>query len=415
VHYKFPHLTTIEPVLRAIEGRDEFGNWKREDGDFAHSVIDYNVNFKDTFPLMQGTPEEQEIAALRRECRGIAYHPSTGEILSRPFNKFFNAGERLDSLVEDIDLTRPHHALTKLDGSMVRTIRTQGGVLFGTRAGVTNISEQARSYVEYMNPKINYTGFVNDMADAGRTCIFEWCTRKNRIVLDYPEDQLILTAIRYMINGEYIPYERMLQWAEPKGIPVVGHIPQRRDMTVFLSEVKAMTGVEGFVVLFDDGHRAKLKCDEYVLIHRTKDELRFEKDAVKIVLENRVDDLVPHLIPSDREHLLEFADAVNTHITNYARSIQTEFESLFVGNPSKKEFAESIKNNPRRAFLFQEHAYRFPPLDRKTGETVVKVPVRDFIVETILTHTGSGPMLEQVRYLFGAEWIPILFTGGDDA
>jgi len=51
------------------------------------------------------------------------------------------------------------------------------------------------------NPQ--YIDFARDCIGEGYTPIFEWCSNKNRIVLDYPEDQLILTSVRHMITGEY--------------------------------------------------------------------------------------------------------------------------------------------------------------------------------------------------------------------
>jgi hypothetical protein len=40
--------------------------------------------------------------------------------------------------------------------------------------------------------------------DGDMTPIFEWCSRNQRIVVDYPEDMLVLTAVRDNIEGVYI-------------------------------------------------------------------------------------------------------------------------------------------------------------------------------------------------------------------
>src|SRR4051794_23517951 len=44
-------------------------------------------------------------------CRGLIYHVPTGTIVSRPFRKFFNLGERPDSIPDE-----PFEAFQKLDG-----------------------------------------------------------------------------------------------------------------------------------------------------------------------------------------------------------------------------------------------------------------------------------------------------------
>ena len=379
-----------------IDGRDEFGHHVKTSAGVSYSVIDYNVNFRDTFPIMAGSDEERTIAALRRECRGIVYDPDTGLILSRPFHKFFNAGERVDTLVEDIDLSQPHYVLEKLDGSMIRTIRTANGtLLWGTRAGVTDVSEQARRFLEGND---RYTRFAHEWHDRGYTLMFEWCTRKNRIVLDYPKDELVLTAIRNISDGSYLSYPEMSEFGKSAGLPVVATIGQKSNARDFLTEVKAMTGLEGFVIAFDDGHRVKLKADEYCLIHHSKDELRFEKNAIRIVLENRMDDIAPHLIPADRTRLVEFGDVINTHITNLAARLRNEFENLRIEYPVRKLFAGAVNGHQYKQFMFRMH-------DGKD--------VRNEIVQTILGSLQTQNRVNEVRHLIGAEWAPLMFFSDD--
>jgi len=395
VKYQFPILDNIEPVLRAIEGREEFGHHIKGEGAFRYGVIDYNVSMRDTFPLMAGTDEDRTLAALRRETRGIAYDPNTGKIVSRPYHKFFNVGEREDTQAEDINLEELHHMLDKLDGSMIRTLRPVGGLLWGTRAGVTDVSEQSRRYIEYIQPKINYIGFGNDMADGGYTLMFEWCTRKNRIVLDYPEDRLVLTGMRENLGGQYVTYDSMVTIAERYEIPYVESIgSSKSNMREFQATVKSMTGFEGYVVAFQDGHRVKLKCDEYVLIHRSKDELRFEKNAIKIVLENKMDDVCPHLQKDDRDRLMTFADGMNDHITKLARELTLEFETLNEKFPNRADFAREIVNHKYKGFLFHAVAGR---------------NIRDQIVKKILAGCSSASRVEENRDLIGVRWTPIQF------
>ncbi len=96
MNYEFPYISTISDVLLAIEGRDEFVVAEKE----GYTVINYNVMMADTFPDViddqaSGMFEQYDYyAALRRECRGIIFDTATGEILRRPFHKFFNVNER---------------------------------------------------------------------------------------------------------------------------------------------------------------------------------------------------------------------------------------------------------------------------------------------------------------------------------
>ena len=87
MNYKFPHITHIDQVKKAIEGKEEF--IIKVDEEHGIAIVNYNVAFEDTFP-----PVIDEKTALLRECRGITFDLETGRVLSRKFHKFFNLDER---------------------------------------------------------------------------------------------------------------------------------------------------------------------------------------------------------------------------------------------------------------------------------------------------------------------------------
>jgi len=155
---------------------------------------------------------------IRRECRGLIFDTATGKLLSRPYHKFFNVGEREETAINKINLYEPHVVLEKLDGSMIRPIPTKEGFRLATKAGITDVAMNAEVFIA---DKTNYRQFILEMIDDRKTAIFEWCSRKNRVVVDYPEDQLILTGIRDKENGNYVPYYKMASIASYANIPVV--------------------------------------------------------------------------------------------------------------------------------------------------------------------------------------------------
>ena len=64
-------------------------------------------------------------------------------------------------------------------------------------------------------------------------------------------------------------------------IPLVGVIDPISDIREFASDVKDMSGIEGFVIKFDsDGYMLKIKCAEYINLHRTRDVLSIEKKCM---------------------------------------------------------------------------------------------------------------------------------------
>lgn len=196
--YKFPEITNISDVLPAIEGSPEFIVANRGD----HTVINYVVSTPDTFPPVVTVND-----ALRRECRGIVFDNATGNIIRRPLHKFFNANQTDETQVNKIDFDSPHSIYEKLDGSFIAPYRTSLGRLYiGTKMGNTDVATAAEQFVL---ARSNYLQLIDNLIEANYTPIFEWCTRKQRIVIDHPEDRLVLLAVRHMITGDYLNLEQI--------------------------------------------------------------------------------------------------------------------------------------------------------------------------------------------------------------
>lgn len=191
--YKFPHITHIDDVLPYVEGRKEFV--VADKGDYV--VVNYVVAMSSTFDRDNGWE-------YRRECRGLIFCNETGKVISRPAHKFFNVSEREETDISNIDISQDHIILDKLDGSFIRPFRTADGVMrVGTKMGETDIAAMAKPFFE----KNEYKAFADWCCDNDLTPVFEFLSRKQRIVIDYgAEDQLVLLFIRHNVTGEYIKY-----------------------------------------------------------------------------------------------------------------------------------------------------------------------------------------------------------------
>lgn len=402
LRYQFPIIETLDDVLPAIEGREEFIQADR--GDIV--IIDYAVSFSDTFPDPLTAPDEAtaRLWALRRECRGLIFCKHTRKLLSRSWHKFFNAGERDETQFHRIDLTEPHVKLTKLDGSMVRPFIDASAklhwnsyptrpLMWGTMLGNTDVAKWCEEMIAKSN--VDYDGFAMFNIAYNNTPIFEMCSRRNRIVVDYPSDQLVLTGIRNMRTGEYMPYAEMKAFADEWGIPVVEALTiDSTNIAEYVASVRVRTEGEGDIIRFPDGHMLKVKNDWYCRIHKTKEHLAFEKNVIAMVLNKEIDDVIPDMAPSDRDRLLAFADALHKNIQIQADALRVMVDTwvLTRGN-NKKRFATEYMPSLSKDFMQKYSGIMFSIFDGK--------PAYDLIMERILKNTNSSTQVESVRYLFG--------------
>ncbi len=336
--YEFPKIETIDDLLPVIKDKEEFVVAERE----GYTIINYTHVTPNTFPPLSGPNDRTN--ALLRECRGIAFYPD-GTIMSRPYHKFFNMGERPETTQTEVInemIFFYSDVLEKLDGSMIRPIYVGDEIHLGTKMGLTDTAAEAN---KFLNKHPNYMDLLEYARMIGITPIFEWCSRKNKIVLDYPEDRLVLTAARHIVNGTYVVQPIVTQTARKFNIDCVGTNGNSTKYGIkeLAEEIKESKDIEGYVLRFGEGasngHMVKIKCDWYLALHKTKDAVRQEKDVLALILDDQVDDLLPLLSDEDKTKVLVFQDLVWTAINNVARHYNNNVMAAQRLNVTPKQFA----------------------------------------------------------------------------
>lgn len=382
MNYSFPDINHIDNVIPHIKDRPEF---KVMDKGW-YTVVNYMVAFEDTFSLIHHRTHYN--MWVRRECRGLIFSNETGQLISRPYHKFFNVGERDETQLNKIDLSKPHVVLEKLDGSMIRPIPTKEGFRLATKAGITEVAMNAEVFIADKN---YYRLFILKTIQKGLTPIFEWCSRKNRIVVDYPEDQLILTAMRDNLTGSYVTYEVMKNYASAWGISVVKAIAgDETDITKVVDHIRKWDDGEGVVIRFDDGHMVKIKADDYVLRHKSKDQISQEKNVLQTILSDSVDDVVPLLTPDDATRLKAFQKAFWLAVDELASEMADMYNAGTIMYPDKKDFATQFVQTK----ILPIHA---PIMYAMKGGKGSRQIITDMISKSLTTQTK----IDQNRWLFG--------------
>lgn len=387
MNYEFPHINHIDEVLEAIAGREEF--IVRECPISNTRTVNYLVNFEDTFP-----PVTDRRTALLRECRGIMFCADTGKVVARKFHKFFNLGERPETMPEVVDFTQPHYYVEKLDGSMMTPLLVNGDVRWCSKMGLTQV---ALPVDEFTRNKSQYHEFCKHWLARGFTPMFEWCSRKQRIVIDYPVDRLVLTAIRENVTGQYVSRDDLIKSADEFGIEYAQASPLLTSLDpMALDAIRELEGEEGKVFTFADGHKVKVKGAWYSNLHKTLDHLRFEKDVIRLILDEKLDDAKPFLPEDLMKCADEFAKIIFTGVRKLATDLyweaQADFDNL---NGSKKKFAEKVmrerKNQSKFLFYAWDHL--------EEGED----HLYKWLLDYVANHTSSQSRVDEIRHIWGGK------------
>jgi RNA ligase len=181
-------------------------------------------------------------------CRGLILD-AEGNVIARPFDKFFNQEENL------VSHKGTFVAFDKMDGSMGILYPHAGGTKLSIATRGSFVSDQAIEGTKMLQHYIDSRDIKARLLKESKTktYLFEIIYPENRIVVDYQgKRELILLAIRDIETGEVFRGEKEI-FTNPLEIT---DFKTPRD------------NAEGVVLYYDDGFMEKCKYSEYVWLHR---------------------------------------------------------------------------------------------------------------------------------------------------
>lgn len=183
-------------------------------------------------------------------CRGLIMDKN-GNILARPFPKFFNLGEIENQVLPDTAF----EVYDKMDGSLGILYWINDVPFIASRGSFS--SDQSDKGNEMLHGKYKNSW---PLLDKNKTYLFEIIYPQNRIVLDYgAAEELVLLAIIDTQSGEEFPLEDI-------GFPLVEKYDGIKDISVLKD--KDIANKEGFIIKYANNYRVKIKFDEYLRLHR---------------------------------------------------------------------------------------------------------------------------------------------------
>ena len=269
---------------------------------------------------------------LAKLCRGKVVDINNDyEIVSYPFDKFFNLNENQDTSEEKIsdyiNNAKYIYVNDKIDGSTITVSKYKGKPLITTNGSFDNI--QIDWAIEMFEKQ--YKTFLNAIED-GYTYIFELVHPENRIVIDYGnEKKLYLLNIRNISTGKLLPLETVWTFAEKHNFPVpeVYNFINLKDMIKLAHNLKG-ENKEGWVFRIgcnNNEYMVKLKLDEYFAMHRAFDRVTI-KWVYKQMLNETIDDTLSICNDKQKEEIFKEMDKINSCRKEIMEHIEREGEKI---------------------------------------------------------------------------------------
>jgi len=301
---------------------------------------------------------------ITMQTRGLVTD-NKGNIVARPFKKFFNDSEKKHTPTPDFDVYE------KMDGSLGILFHYEGGWVLATRGSFT--SDQAVKGFEMLQ-KYEYQKLHKDY-----TYLFEIIYDDNRIVVKYDYEDLILLGMIHTKTGYEVDLYgegndvRLKNLITNLGFKVVKKYDGINDYSILKGMIK--DDEEGFVVKFSNGDRMKVKGEEYLRLHKIMTNV--STTAVWEMLSEGRDVL---------EIIKDVPDEFYNKVKSYVRDLKYTYLSLseYAGKthdgfrygkfgdkdpePTKKEFAEFLSMNNYNPII---RALCFAMWDKKDYDKII--------------------------------------------
>ena len=281
-------------------------------------------------------------------CRGLVTDEN-GMILALPFKKFFNYGER------EIDnkylLQKPKKLSSKEDGSLGIIFNYNNEWIITTRGSFE--SDQAIKGQNILDYQIDLKSLNKNY-----TYLTEIIYPENHIVVNYPQECLYLLGINNNIscNELEINFEDDFGFKYPEEI----EFDTLKELMEWM-KFQPIENSEGWVALYDDGTRLKVKYENYVKLHKLVIGLNERR-----IWENLSAGNINELIKMIPEEYSEWAEKVIFELKKQFNIINLQVDIDYSNlelyryknniinplNKTRKEIAEEIKKTKYPGLLF---------------------------------------------------------------
>lgn len=401
--------------LKDYEAKLEEGTYKRKD--INERIVTFNYDTMSTNKF-----KNKHLI----DCRGIAFDKKTGKLLTRGIHKFFNLGENAISSQEKFDALMKKEdpvLLEKLDGSMVTPLLLDGKVLFKMKKILCKIYENDSvcfkldgyegrpNYEEYIKSQSKKEKKSNKfekerkkIEELVRYCfknnwivIFEYCGPENVICVEYEKEEMFIIAIREFDTGRYLNWSKVEQISKQFGFRCSKRLKGK------LEDVMKPKNFEGVVTFFEKSQMFfKIKTEWYRMRHRLApiagSKEKKKNFFINKILENKIDDVLPILEPSEKEYVEELKQMIiETGNKVFERTNKFLEKNKELSN-KEISFLIDSKYKSFRALVFRMKKKQIKKTDSRTLYNY-KESVENYFKETETPLENENPKNEEVGWM----------------
>lgn len=383
------------PSMNEFIAAADDGRIAMHEMEWAHKIL---LGFKYT----TNTVYSEDWDNVSLHARGIVFDYATGEVLARPFDKFFNLGEMIDTetgvLKPIAGYVKQHlgfdnlsgdykhqkfRVMDKLDGSLGIAFWT--GTDWYVKTAGSFESDQAKWANEWFDMIID-----TSILDKSKTYLFEIIYDEDKHPIEYDFEGLVLLGIVDTKTGIEEPLFEILRVAKELNI----RHAEVLEFTDFDEVVKYAKNLpktkEGVVITFENGFKLKVKGDEFLALQKifhflTKDVIyeNFLWNSVDANQETSVKDNLIYAfnegfivnIPEEMEDMKKYAHDLYENFLYYCSVVE------LLGKGAR---AMAVKGRERRC-IYESVVQSLTEMELKC------------LVDAVMKYFTAGQLNEKVR------------------
>lgn len=320
---------------------------KEYDNIFCHLKVKQYNNF---ILIRYGMDEMHESMwtnpeSIYRECRSVVIDVVSEQLVLVPFRKFFNLNEVEENKVEkvqnEIKNSQSIEITDKLDGSM-QSARYYNGEIFisGSMALDKNCSWRLND--GYNKLTKNHKELIAE--NPQYTFIFEYISIRDAHVVAYlPEQEgMYLIGMRNVFTGKQLSYKEVQNYASEYSVPMTKIENGSFDDLVQNAKRLKSSEKEGWVLNID-GHLIKLKCDDYVELHRVLNQFSSVNTIIKNIADGTYDDLISKVPENYTGRINQVAKIIYEYVKNINKKIADNYNKA--PKQDRKEYMVWVTNH----------------------------------------------------------------------